>query len=145
MAGNERTPATIDEYIERFPEDIQTQLGILRETIRQAAPGAAEKISWGMPAFSLGGDLVYFAAHKRHIGFYPGAALREEFTEDLKPYRTSKGGVQFPYGQPLPLGLIRRIVLYRIEENIRVTADREAARAAAKAATKAERARKKEM
>jgi len=142
MPKGKYVPATIDEYIAQFPEDIKTQLFILREAIRQAVPDAVEKISWGMPAFVLDGDLVYFAAHKRHIGFYPGAALREKFSEALKPYKTSKGAVQLPYGQPLPLDLIRGIVRWRVEENERATAEREAVRTAAMTAAKTGRRKK---
>jgi len=140
MADIKHIPTSIDEYMLQFPEDVRAQLSVLREAIHKAAPDAAEKISWGMPAFWQSGDLVYFAAHKRHIGFYPGAVINMEFVQELKPYKTSKGAVQFPYGQPLPLELIGRIVVFRLAENLRDAAERDAARAAAKA----ERAGKKE-
>ncbi len=108
---------TIDEYIAMFPEDVQKKLQEVRKTIHAAAPEAKERISYKMPAFTLDGNLVYFAAFKSHIGFYPIPLGMEAFKEDLSKYKQGKGSVQFPLDEPLPLDLIRRIVIFRAEEN----------------------------
>jgi uncharacterized protein YdhG (YjbR/CyaY superfamily) len=108
---------TFDEYTGQFPPEIQERLVALRETIHNAAPEAAEKISWRMPTFVQNGNLVHFAAHKNHIGLYPGPAAIEAFADRLTGYESSKGAIQFPNKTPLPLELIREIVLYRIEQN----------------------------
>ena len=108
---------SIDEYIALFPPEVQKKLQEVRATIHEAAPEAQEKISYQMPAFSLNGNLVYFAAFKNHIGFYPIPSGIEAFKEELSKYPQGKGSVQFPFDRPLPLDLIRRIVLYRAEEN----------------------------
>jgi len=108
---------SIDEYIALFPPEVQEKLQEVRATIHEAAPEAQEKISYQMPAFTLNGNLVYFAAFKNHIGFYPIPSGIEAFKEELSKYPQGKGSVQFPLDQPLPLDLIRRIVLYRAEEN----------------------------
>lgn len=116
--NNATTPAvTVDAYIASFSADIQAKLQAMRETIRLAAPDAIEKISYGMPTFYLRGNLVHFAAFKQHIGFYPAPSGIEAFATDLARYGHSKGAVRFPLDQPLPLDLIRRITLYRVEEN----------------------------
>jgi len=108
---------SIDEYIALFPPEVQKKLQEVRDTIHEAAPEAQEKISYQMPAFTLNGNLVYFAAFKNHIGFYPIPSGIEAFKEELSKYPQGKGSVQFPFDRPLPLDLIRRIVLYRAEEN----------------------------
>jgi uncharacterized protein YdhG (YjbR/CyaY superfamily) len=110
-------PKTIDEYIKGYPDDIQEKLIEMRKAIRKAAPDAEEKISYRMPAFTLKGMLVYFAAHTNHIGFYPLASAIKAFGNQLGSYNTSKGGIQFPYKDPLPLNLIGRIVEFRVKEN----------------------------
>lgn len=109
---------SIDEYIGQFPPAIQAILQELRKTIQAAAPGSQEKISYRMPTFWLGANLVHFAVHKHHIGFYPAPTAIEAFQEELKPYKSSKGAVQFPLGQPLPLELISRMVRFRVSENV---------------------------
>lgn len=109
--------ANTDQYIAEFPADIQTLLQQMRETIRAAAPDATEAIKYAMPTFVLHGNLVHFAAFKNHIGFYPGASGVARFMEDLKAYHTSKGAIQFPIGEPLPLGLVATIVQFRVQEN----------------------------
>jgi uncharacterized protein YdhG (YjbR/CyaY superfamily) len=109
--------SSIDEYIGMFPPDVQVKLQQIRKTIHEAAPGAQEKISYKMPAFTLNGNLVYFAAFKSHIGFYPIPSGIEAFKEELSKYEQGKGSVQFPLDEPMPLDLIRRIVLFRAEEN----------------------------
>jgi uncharacterized protein YdhG (YjbR/CyaY superfamily) len=98
---------------------VQTLLIALRATIRSAAPDATEKMSYQMPTFYLNGNLVHFAAFRKHIGFYPAPNAIVAFQEELKRYKTSKGAVQFPIDKPLPLDLITRIVAFRVEENSR--------------------------
>jgi len=117
---------TIDGYIELFPQDIQERLQRLRQTIRQAAPEATEKISWRMPTFYLFGNLVHFAMGKHHVGFYPGASGVEHFLGELTGYKTSKGAIQFPISRPIPYELVERIVRFRVEENLMWEAERKA-------------------
>lgn len=109
---------TIDEYIASFPKDVQAILEELRQTIKNAATEAIEAISYQMPTFKLHGNLVHFAVSKNHIGFYPTPSGIEAFKQELAPYGTSKGAIRFPKDQPPPLDLVRRIVEYRVEENI---------------------------
>jgi len=108
---------TIDEYIAGFPEPVRTLLEQLRERIRQTAPEAGEKISYRIPTFDLHGNLVHFAGYKQHIGFYPSSSGIAAFQDELGAYKTSKGTVQFPLDEPLPLDLVERIVAFRVEEN----------------------------
>jgi uncharacterized protein YdhG (YjbR/CyaY superfamily) len=110
---------TIDEYISNFPAGVQKILQELRATIKAAAPGAQEKISYQMPTFFLKGNLVHFAAYTKHIGFYPAPRGIEVFKAELSAYKGAKGSVQFPIDQPLPLDLIRRIVEFRVAENLK--------------------------
>ena len=110
-------PRDIDDYIARFPQEVQAVLQHLRATIRNAAPEAEEKISYMIPTFALHGNLVHFAAWQRHVGFYPGAGGVRAFKKELSAYTLAKGTVQLPLDQPLPLGLIRRIVQFRVREN----------------------------
>lgn len=109
---------TIDEYIAAFPADVQRILQELRAVIHAAAPAAREKISYQMPTFDLNGNLVHFAAYKNHIGFYPAPSGITAFAHELASYKSSKGAVQFPLDQPLPLDLVRRIVEFRVTENL---------------------------
>lgn len=115
---NRSTAEAIDEYIAEFPTGTRKVLEELRALIRATAPEATEKISYAIPTFFLKKNLVHFAAFERHIGFYPGASGIEAFREELKPYKFAKGSVQFPLGQPLPTDLIRRIVEFRVAENM---------------------------
>jgi uncharacterized protein YdhG (YjbR/CyaY superfamily) len=108
----------IDEYIAGFPKGIQKNLNQIRATIKKAAPGAEETIKYAMPTFTLHGNLVYFAAFKNHIGFYPVPTGIDAFEKELSIYKTGKGSVQFPLDQPMPLGLIAKIVKFRIKENL---------------------------
>jgi uncharacterized protein YdhG (YjbR/CyaY superfamily) len=117
METNQAIVKSVDEYIANFPADIQDILQKLRKVIKEAAPGATEKISYQMPAYDLFGNLVYFAVHKKHIGFYPTPSAIEAFKKELSGYKGSKGAVQFPLGQPLPDELIKRIVKFRVAEN----------------------------
>jgi uncharacterized protein YdhG (YjbR/CyaY superfamily) len=119
MGENKKSFQTIDEYILRFPVEVQEKLKMLRKTIKEAAPEAKEKISWQMPTFYLYGNLVHFAAYKNHIGFYPGTSGIENFKEKIYEYKSSKGAVQFPLDKPLPLKLISDIVQFRVAENIK--------------------------
>ncbi len=117
MRANQTVPKTIDAYIARFPQEVQTLLQKIRATIHQAAPGAEEKISYQMPAFTLNGaDLLAFAGWKKHVALYPAPRGSEEFKEELSAYAGGKGTVQFPFDQPIPLGLIKRIVKFRIKK-----------------------------
>jgi len=110
---------TIDEYIATFPKDVQSVLQELRRVIREAAPEAEEARSYGMPAFKLHGrNLVFFAAWKSHVGFYPGGpSAIEAFKKELAPFKRSKGTVQFPLDKPVPFDLVRKIVEFRVKEN----------------------------
>jgi uncharacterized protein YdhG (YjbR/CyaY superfamily) len=111
-------PKTIDEYIARFPVDVQANLKKIRATIRKAAPAAQEKISYQIPAFTLHGILIYFAAHKHHIGLYPAPRGVEPFKKELSAYEGGKGTIQLPLDKPLPLALIGRIVKFRAKANL---------------------------
>lgn len=110
---------SIDDYIATFPQDIQNILQELRATIKAAAPDAEEQISYQMPTFFLNGNLVHFAAFKKHIGFYPTPSGIEAFQKELSVYDGAKGSVQFPIDEPMPLKLISRIVKFRAAENIK--------------------------
>ena len=112
QAGN------IDEYIAGYPKDIQKLLQTVRTTISQAAPKAEEAIKYGIPTFTLHGNLVHFAAWKKHIGFYPAPVGIEAFKQELSGYGQSKGAVQFPIDQPLPLALIKKMVKFRAIQNL---------------------------
>ena len=118
MKTNQSLPNDIDEYIAGFPKEVQALLKKIKVTIRQAAPTAGEKISYRIPTFTLNGNLVHFAAFKKHIGFFPTSSGIKEFKRELSGYRWSKGSVQFPLDQPIPLGLIRKIVKFRVRENL---------------------------
>jgi uncharacterized protein YdhG (YjbR/CyaY superfamily) len=111
-------PKTIDEYIARFPMDVQQILQEIRRTIRQAAPQAQETIKYQIPTFTLKGNLVHFGAYKRHIGFYPPPGATGSFKDELAIYAGEKGNLKFPLDKPMPLDLIRRIVLLRVKENL---------------------------
>ena len=117
MKINKPVPKTIDEYIADYPKDIQKLLQQVRVTIKKAAPDAEEKISYGIPTFTLNGNLVHFGAYEKHIGFYATPTGHEAFKKELSVYKQGKGSVQFPIDQPLPLDLISRIVKFRVKEN----------------------------
>jgi uncharacterized protein YdhG (YjbR/CyaY superfamily) len=119
---------SIDEYIATFPEEIQEKLEKLRATIKASAPGAEEKISYQMPAFALKGNLVYFAAYKNHIGFYPTSSGIQAFKQELSVYEGAKGSVKFPLEKPLPLELISKIVKFRVAENLKKAEQKSAKR-----------------
>jgi uncharacterized protein YdhG (YjbR/CyaY superfamily) len=106
----------VDEYINQYPKKIQWRLKEIRSAIKKAAPQAEEIISYGMPAYKLNGMLVWFAAHTKHIGFYPRVSGIEKFKNELSKYKTSKGSVQFPNESSLPINLITKIVKFRLKE-----------------------------
>jgi len=110
-------PQDVDEYISGYPKEVQKLLRDLRATITKASPKAAEVISYGMPAYKMNGMLLYFAAHKNHIGLYPFRSAIIAFKKELSAYKGAVGTVQFPLDKPLPLGLITRIVKFRVKEN----------------------------
>ncbi len=107
---------TIDEYIDAFPKDVQVKLQKIRQTIKAAAPQALEGISYKMPAFKIKKYLVFFAAFKNHIGFYPMPSAIQAFKKELSMYKTAKGSIQFPMDKPIPFDLIKRIVKFRMKE-----------------------------
>jgi uncharacterized protein YdhG (YjbR/CyaY superfamily) len=117
MKADMKGPETVDAYIAGFPPEVRAVLRKMRATIRKAAPDAVEKISWGMPAYSLDGMLTFFAAFKDHVSLFPSPSGLLKFKKELAPYGTSKGTVRFPLGEPVPFGLITRIVKYRVKEN----------------------------
>ena len=108
-----------DDYIKSFPKDVRQRLEQIRTIIKNTAPDAEESISYAMPAYKLNGKpLVYFAAFKNHIGFYATPSGHSEFAKELSKYKQGKGSVQFPLDKPLPLGLITKIVKFRVKENL---------------------------
>jgi uncharacterized protein YdhG (YjbR/CyaY superfamily) len=109
---------TIDEYINQFPDDIKIRLESIRATIKKAAPKAEETISYQMPAFKLHRILVYFAAYKNHIGFYPASKAIQVFSKELSTYETSKGTIKFSLDKKVPLGLITKITKFRVKEDL---------------------------
>lgn len=111
----------VDEYIAGFPEETQNLLKKLRVTIKKAAPEAEEVISYNMPAFKYKGILVYFAAYKNHIGFYPTSTGIKIFQNDLKEYHVTKGTIQFTLNKPIPIELVTKIVKFRVNENLEKT------------------------
>ncbi len=111
-------PTSIDEYIAAWPAEIQEKLKTLRAAIHAAAPDASEKISYQMPTFYLFGNLVHFAAFKDHLSFFPTGSGVEHFLPELNHFKTSKGTIQLPFNEPLPLDLINRITKFRVEENL---------------------------
>lgn len=111
-------PNNFEEYVSNFPVEIQERLEIMRNIIKNTAPEADEIISYAMPAFKLHGALVYFAAYKNHIGFYPTGSGISAFKEELSSYKGAKGSVQFPHDKPFPIVLIETIVKYRVNENL---------------------------
>ncbi len=125
MESKQTEPKTIDEYIVRFPPDVQEILEKIRQTIRETAPSAEETIKYGMPTFTLrGGNLVYFAGFKNHIGFYRAPTVDPAFKKDLAGYKQGSGSVQFPLDKPIPYGLIRKMVKFRAQENANKAAEK---------------------
>jgi uncharacterized protein YdhG (YjbR/CyaY superfamily) len=119
MEVKNKRPASVDEYIAQFPSEVQATMNRLKRVIKEAAPQAEERISYGMPGFYLHGMLVWFGGHKNHLGFYPTGEGIEAFKDELSGYKMSKGAVQFPLDKPIPYDLIYKIVRYRVEENLK--------------------------
>lgn len=108
---------TINEYIAMFPKNVRGVLEKLRLAIRESAPNAEETINYGIPPFKLNGNLVHFAAFKKHIGFYPTPSATVAFKKELSPYKQAKGSVQFPIDKPIPFDIVKKIVEFRVKEN----------------------------
>ena len=121
MSAGRTNPRNIDEYIASFSPDVQAFLERIRLTIRTAAPGARETISYKIPAFKLNRILAYFAAFKNHIGFYPPVKGDASLMKAVAPYAGEKGNLQFPLDRPIPYGLIKRIVKVRAKQNLSKT------------------------
>ena len=109
---------TIDEYIESFPKNVQDILKQLRSIIKESAPLFQETINFGIPTFKLNGNLVHFAVYRTHIGFYPTPSAILAFKKELSLYKQAKGSVKFPIDKSLPLDLIKKIVIFRVKENL---------------------------
>jgi uncharacterized protein YdhG (YjbR/CyaY superfamily) len=135
----ESTPAatTIDEYIAEFPSNVQHKLQDVRRVIRAAAPDAEDAIKYRIPKFVLNENLVHFAAFDKHIGFYPTPSGIAAFKDELSAYHSAKGSVQFPLDEPIPLGLIRKIVKFRVKE----VREKQAAKAKGKGKGKGKKSR----
>ena len=114
-----KTYKNIDSYIKDYPPQVQVLLRKMRATIKKAAPKAEEAMSYGIPTFTLRGNLVHFGGFKNHIGFFPTSSGVAAFRKELSDYKTSKGTIQFPFDTPLPLGLVTKIVKYRVKENLK--------------------------
>ena len=119
-------PNDVDTYISSFPGEVKMLLEQIRTTIQQAAPEAKETINYAIPSYILNGNLVHFAAFKKHIGFYPGPSGVDTFKAELSQYKGAKGSVQFPLDKPMPLDLITRIVKFRVKENMEKTSKKKA-------------------
>ncbi|GHT50504.1 hypothetical protein AGMMS49982_05940 [Bacteroidia bacterium] len=119
MKLEQKTPENIDEYIADFPIEVQAIMTNFRRIIHEVAPEVKEKISWGMPTFTLQKILVQFGGFKNHIGFFPGPDAIVAFQDELAAYKTSKGTIQLPYKQPFPAELVKKIVKWK-QENIAV-------------------------
>jgi uncharacterized protein YdhG (YjbR/CyaY superfamily) len=118
MTADQTAPKSIDEYVAGFSPDVQETLEKIRTTIRKAAPDAEEAIKYGIPTFTLKGNLVHFGAYNKHIGFYPTSTGIEKFKHELSVYEMSKGTVRFPIDKPIPFELISKIVKFRVAENL---------------------------
>ena len=119
-------PKDIDDYIARFSPDVQAILLKIRSTIRKALPDASERIGYQMPAFAQDGDLIYFAAFKKHIGVYPPVHGEEPLMREIARYRGEKGNLQFPLDEPIPYALIGRIAQRLLQEHLERKAQKRA-------------------
>ena len=117
MNGPTAPRAPVDAYIATFPPEVQARLQAVRGAIRALAPRAEERISYGIPTFWQGRNVIHYAAFARHIGLYPGAAAIEMFGDELAPYRHARGSIQFPLQQPLPMALIQRLTAWCVDHN----------------------------
>lgn len=109
---------TIDEYIEAFEPNIQNTLTEIRNFIKNEVPEATEKMAYGIPTFYLNGNLVHFAAFKSHYGFFPSPSGIDAFKDELTPYRSGKGTLRFPISEPIPWNIIKKVVEFRVKENM---------------------------
>jgi uncharacterized protein YdhG (YjbR/CyaY superfamily) len=117
MSPPRKKPVNIDEYISGFAPEVQAILERIRSTVRKAAPGAQETISYQIPAFTMDGVLVYFAAFKKHIGLYPPVRGDAALEKAVSRYAGEKRNLQFPLAEPIPYALITRIVKLRVKQN----------------------------
>jgi len=117
MEKTKVVPETVDQYIAAFPADVKKRMQQLRKTIKAGAPNADEVISYQMPGYKYFGMLVYFAAYKNHIGFYPGTGGVLEFYKKLSSFKSAKGSVQFPNDRPIPYEVISKVVKFRVKQN----------------------------
>lgn len=115
---------SVDSYIAGFPEESQKMLRQIRAVIKKAVPKAEEVMSYHMPAYKYHGMVAYFAGFKNHIGFYPMPGPITKFKKELSKYKTSKATVQFPIGEPVPSGLVNKIIKWRVQENLRKVKDK---------------------
>ena len=113
-----RTPKNVEEYFSWFPESTQVLMNQIKDTILKVMPDAEEGISYAMPTYKYKGLLAHFAAYEKHIGLYPGSKAIEVFAEDIAGLKSSKGAIQFPIDKPMPLGLVKKIVEFRLQENL---------------------------
>jgi uncharacterized protein YdhG (YjbR/CyaY superfamily) len=118
MKNDRLQPGNIDEYIASFSPDVQSILEKVRSTIREAAPEAEEKISYQIPTFALMGNLIHFAAFKKHIGLYPPVEGDEKLKAETSRYKNERGNLRFPLDEPMPYALISRIVKFRVKEQL---------------------------
>ncbi|MBL8024954.1 MAG: DUF1801 domain-containing protein [Fibrobacteres bacterium] len=120
MEGRVKKVNSIDSYISQFPAATQKLLKQFRAIVSRAAPKATETIAYQIPTFYLNGNLVHFAAYESHIGFYPTPSAIRSFKKELAAYKTSKGAVQFPIDEPLPENLIKKMVRFKVKENMEI-------------------------
>lgn len=113
-----KKPENFEEYLKDYPAEVQKLLKQVRQTVLANAPQATELISYGMPYYKLNGRLLYFAAHTKHLGFYPLRSAITHFKKEIAGYKSAAGSVQFPFDEPLPLKLIARMVKFRVKENL---------------------------
>lgn len=112
-----RIPETIDAYMAGYPEEIQEKMCEVRKIIHDVIPEVTEKISWGMATFQLNKkNMIHFAGQKNHLGIYPGAEAIAAYTNELTGFKSTKGGVQFPYNKPIPVELLIKLIRYRAQE-----------------------------
>ena len=109
---------TVDQYLSAFPSSTKVLLKKIRETVKEVAPQAEELISYNMPGFRWNGMLVWYAAYKQHIGFYPTPSAIKTFAQELSQFKTSKGAIQFPIDKPIPASLVKKIVKFRMKQNL---------------------------
>ena len=131
MENKRPTPASVDDYIAGFSPEVQHLLQAVRAVVRRAAPEAEEVISYQIPAYRQAGMLVYFAAFKQHLGFYPPVKGDAQLMQDIAPYAGDKGNLRFPYSQPMPFELIERITRLRLQQNLDKASSKAASRKAA--------------